>query len=166
MKGKYLLTWKLNLLNFTMGALLKIYTCIFVQFLSNFSCGKTVWMRLKASPALKGLMTFVRTFSEILWPRHPQVLSDVLDFYADLQICQWWWRVQRRLFWLWPSLHSIPQRSVKLIWPAIYIALAVTPSFVYRCLTFIFSSDTHPGLHAVTFTCIHTASPAAPPPPI
>ena len=38
-----------------MGALLKIYTCIFVQFLSNFSCGKTVWMRLKASPALKGL---------------------------------------------------------------------------------------------------------------
>ena len=56
MKGKYLLTWKLNLLNFTMGALLKIYTCIFVQFLSNFSCGKTVWMRLKASPALKGLI--------------------------------------------------------------------------------------------------------------
>ena len=39
-----------------MGALLKIYTCIFVQFLSNFSCGKTVWMRLKASPALKGLI--------------------------------------------------------------------------------------------------------------
>ena len=41
-----------------MGALLKIYTCIFVQFLSNFSCGKTVWMRLKASPALKGLTQF------------------------------------------------------------------------------------------------------------
>ena len=39
-----------------MGALLKIYTCIFVQFLANFSCGKTVWMRLKASPALKGLI--------------------------------------------------------------------------------------------------------------
>ena len=39
-----------------MGALLKIYTSIFVQFLSNFSCGKTVWMRLKASPALKGLI--------------------------------------------------------------------------------------------------------------
>ena len=58
MKGKYLLNQKLNLLNFTMGALLKIYTCIFVQFLSNFSCGKTVWMRLKASPALKGLITF------------------------------------------------------------------------------------------------------------
>ena len=38
-----------------MGASRKIYTCIFVQFLSNFSCGKTVWMRLKASPALKGL---------------------------------------------------------------------------------------------------------------
>ena len=30
----------------------------FVQFLSNFSCGKTVWMRLKASPALKWLITF------------------------------------------------------------------------------------------------------------
>ena len=56
MKEKYLLTYKLNLQTFTMGALLKIYTYIFVQFLSNVSCGKTVWMRLKASPALKGLI--------------------------------------------------------------------------------------------------------------
>ena len=47
-----------------MGALLKIYTCIFVQFLSNFSCGKTVWMRLKASPAFKGLNTEMDLGSE------------------------------------------------------------------------------------------------------
>ena len=64
MKGKYLLTLKFNLLNFT---LLKIYTCIFVQFLSNFSCGKTVWMRLKASPALKGLKEgYTHIFHEII----------------------------------------------------------------------------------------------------
>ena len=49
-----------------MGALLKIYTCIFVQFLSNFSCGKTVWMRLKASPALKGLISIKKAVSIII----------------------------------------------------------------------------------------------------
>ena len=51
-----------------MGALLNIYTCIFVQFLSNFSCGKTVWMRLKASPALKGLRVNARKSSGSRFP--------------------------------------------------------------------------------------------------
>ena len=54
---------KIKPAKFHNGALLKIYTCIFVQFLSNFSCGKTVWMRLKASPALKGLKTTIFALS-------------------------------------------------------------------------------------------------------
>ena len=49
-----------------MGALLKIYTCIFVQFLSNFSCGKTVGMRLKASPALKGLIHYMNVMVKVV----------------------------------------------------------------------------------------------------
>ena len=89
MKGKYLLTLKLNLLNFTMGALLKIYTCTFLQFLSNFSCEKNsinalksvartqrvnMWYWIKLNPILGGRWNEIEPASS---PKDMGLWSDV-----------------------------------------------------------------------------------------